>query len=223
MSKAVELAGRKFSRLTVVERVCSTHEGRVQWRCVCECGASSIATGKNLQSGNTKSCGCLQREARSKATQANVKHGMCGTPTYRTWASMLERCNSPKARGYENYGGRGIHVCERWKEFDAFRTDMGDRPCGRTLDRIDVNGNYEPGNCRWATAKQQSRNTRVNRYVNGVTLAELSESTGIGYTTLRARLEKRPGEDPTARPVRNKSSGNAANPVRLPAKQRELI
>jgi hypothetical protein len=116
------------------------------------------------------------------------------SPTYQSWLAMKDRCRRPSCNGYARYGGRGVAVCDRWRaSFEAFLEDMGDRPAGMTLDRISSNGNYEPGNCRWVTPREQARNRRTSREVtaNGVTLslAEWSRKTGIHYMTLRARLD----------------------------------
>lgn len=120
-----------------------------------------------------------------------MAHGMYGTPTYNVWALMLKRCRSQGRPDYARYGGRGITVCERWSRFENFLADMGERPAGKTLDRIDNHGNYEPGNCRWATASEQCRNTRRNNNLtlNGVTrcATEWAELTGLPVSTIKVR------------------------------------
>lgn len=126
--------------------------------CVCECGANRLIHRSNLTSGKTTSCGCKKSE---KIAKARTTHGMHGTPTYSSWSSMLTRCNNKNSKAYKNYGARGIKVCERWSLFENFLQDMGEKPKkGMSIDRIDNQGNYEPGNCKWASAKEQCSNTR---------------------------------------------------------------
>lgn len=197
------LVGEKFGRLTVKDFSDSDgHESeRARWLCLCECGQTVIVTGKRLRSGNTKSCGCLRAESGRLRVKdlavSNRKHGMATTPEYDSWRAMIDRCTNQDHVAYHNYGGRGIKICERWLEcFENFFTDMGPRPKPTdSLDRFpDHNGNYEPGNCRWATKKEQGRNTRFNRLLtlNGVTkcLADWAEETGLKRTAITERLRR---------------------------------
>jgi len=188
----IDLTGQVFGRLTVIARAPSVGDGRAMWRCQCECGEPRVVAGKSLRSGNTLSCGCLHR---ALASSANKTHGKSRSPLYAIWKGIKKRCYSPKCNNYESYGGRGIRVCERWlNSFEAFRDDMGERPTPRhQLDRFpDNNGNYEPGNCRWATRTQNGRNTRHNRVVEfrgeKRCLSEWGELLGISSTVIYTRL-----------------------------------
>jgi hypothetical protein len=169
--RLVDLTDRNFGRLTVLKKVESarTSSGRAltNWLCICECGNEVTVLGENLKKGRTSSCGCLAKEvAVFSGKTNNLKHGNNRreetTPEYRAWRSMIARCENPKARGYERYGGRGIKICKEWRDsFQKFFFDMGIRPSNRhSLDRIESNGDYEPGNCRWADKTTQSRNVR---------------------------------------------------------------
>lgn len=162
--------GQRFGRLVVVQR--DRNKGsRVTWICKCDCGESASINSVDL-GVRTNSCGCLQREITASSNAERAKHGHArslGTakrftsPEYRSWKAMLERCRNENAPNYHLYGGRGITVCPEWQGetgFQQFLSDMGERPAGRTLDRINSDGNYEPSNCRWATASEQSQNRR---------------------------------------------------------------
>jgi hypothetical protein len=160
------------------------------WFCVCDCGTVKTLSSETIASG-IKSCGCIKRKSNaSKIT----KHGMLGTKTYWAWRKMKARCMNPNIPCYKHYGCRGIKVCDRWIDsFENFLADMGEAPVGTSLDRYpDMNGNYEPGNCRWATPKEQSRNKRNNRFVEYLgskkTVAEWSEITNIDKGTIVYRL-----------------------------------
>ena len=158
MGKRIEMVGKRFGRLVVIKE--SKKSGRsIYWKCKCDCGNFKIIQGRHLRSGDIKSCGCLKKELSMKRY---TTHGMRDSPEYQSWKSMLHRCNNKNCLDYESYGGRGVSVCQRWTKFANFYTDMGSRPEGKTLDRFpDNKGNYEPGNCRWGSAIEQSRNRRI--------------------------------------------------------------
>jgi hypothetical protein len=196
MRKIQDLTGRVFGRLTVLGRGADrpTPNGlrEIRWRCLCVCGGTTEAIKANLTHGRTQSCGCLRQEL---LAVGRVTHGMGADGRYPIWFAMKDRCLCETDPAYDRYGGRGITVCDRWlNDFPAFCADMGERPAGLTIERIDNNGNYEPGNCRWATMKEQSRNRRNNHMIThaGLTLclAEWAERTAINYGTLRSRIAR---------------------------------
>lgn len=158
MGKVVDLTGQRFGRLRVLGQDGYTRVSRnAVWVCQCDCGNTARVDSGMLRHGDTASCGCYRKEV---IAERNRRHGMRRNRVYTTWVGMRQRCGNPNAHAYENYGGRGITVCERWRNFQNFYADMGERPPGLTLDRIDNDGNYEPGNCRWATRQVQSQNQR---------------------------------------------------------------
>ena len=177
------------SRLTFIEFSHKTANGAKVGKYKCICGNEKLIIIDSVKSGNTKSCGCLQSELQKK--QKYFIHNMCNTPTYQSWRSMKLRC---KTKSNSNYNGRGINYCERWESFDNFLADMGVRPKGKTIDRIDVNGNYEPSNCRWSTAKTQCRNRTNNNFLTynnqTATIAEWESITKIPYATIHARINR---------------------------------
>lgn len=178
-----ERVGQRFNWLTVLAVVGARFLVR------CDCGDERLVLKSNVIGGGVKSCSSCGRERQRRAVAV---HGGSETPEYSTWAGMIQRCTNPNDRGFKNYGGRGIRVCSRWAEsFEAFREDMGPRPAGMSIDRIDVNGHYEPGNCRWATQVQQARNTRRNVWLehDGRRMLACDWAAELGIS--RQRMEQR--------------------------------
>lgn len=211
MSAKIEMVGERFGRLIVVEECGRDKQGAVKWRCRCDCGNETIVCGYSLRRRNVQSCGCFQSEC---SRNRHTTHGGFYTTLYRKWSGMKRRCYYTRGASYRLYGERGITVCDEWKDnFEAFKEwAMANGYCDDlTLDRIDVNGNYCPENCRWITPKEQQNNKRNNYYLtlNGEThtLAEWCEITGLTRATIRGRLEKCKWsvEDALTKPVQKRS------------------
>lgn len=183
-----DLTGRQFGRLRVVEL--SHYDVGSHWHCYCSCGTTITVKLGNLQSGNTTSCGCFRKELfRSLRTT----HGRYRTPEHVSWMLMKGRCLNPNSDNFSNYGGRGIRVCDRWLSSTNFLNDMGEKPTpNHSIERINNNGHYEPGNCRWATNTDQVRNRRVTIIITyrGVAkpLAVWADIFGISYKSISRRI-----------------------------------
>lgn len=189
------LVGRRFGRLVVTER--SSRKGtNAKLLCQCDCGAFKEVGASNLVSGRTVSCGCRIRETQIAAGDRTRTHGRSNTREYTIWNHIIQRCLNPKSPHFRKYGAKGITMSNRWREsFEAFFGDMGPCPSGRhSIDRIDNSRGYEPGNCRWATATEQARNTSQVRLVamDGVVrcLSEWAEFAGMSQQTLRHRIKR---------------------------------
>ena len=186
----IDLTGASYGRLSVVSR--SENKGNLTaWNCICECGANVSVRASDLRNGTTRSCGCLHKEVVSKNF---TTHGKSKTNTYRIWASMMSRCTDINAINFKHYGGRGVSVCDEWRNFDAFYRDMGERPQGKSIERLNNNKNYSNDNCIWASRYTQSHNKRNNRDItfNGVTmhLSQWAESLNMTTSTLWKRLNR---------------------------------
>lgn len=191
-----DLSGQRFGRLFVCERApdhVKTNGGhQTTFRCLCDCGNTTVVLAYNLKNGHTTSCGCLGAERRGESKRT---HGGSRTRLHGIWAKMKQRCLNPNDARYQDYGGRGIQICDEWvNNYDSFQNwavASGYAP-DLTLDRIDNDGNYQPSNCRWVTKREQSNNTRKNRHIEhdgeSHTLAEWSRITGVNALTIAYRL-----------------------------------
>lgn len=197
--RPIDLTDKRYGRLVVISCEGSKKIGTrkyatsIIWKCKCDCGNDVIVQNINLLSGNTQSCGCYQKDRASEVVSTvNKTHGMSNSPEYKSWCSMLTRCVNSNAPNYDHYGGRGIIVCDRWKEsFENFYEDMGDRPKNTSIDRIDNDGNYEPGNCRWATDIEQANNRSTNvKFADGKTLSETAREIGVSLGAIRKHFRK---------------------------------
>lgn len=183
----IDLAGKRFGKLTAVRFI--TREVRNNpnpgWLCVCDCGSQPIVNSYQLRARLVRSCGCLR-------IKTVTKHGMHGSLEYKTWQSMKQRCHNPKDASFADYGGRGITVCKRWHRFENFFADMGRKPPGHSLERVDNSKGYSRENCRWATWLDQQNNRRSSRFLTfrgeTKTVSQWSRVVGINYVSLLSRL-----------------------------------
>lgn len=191
--KRLDLTGQRFGRL-LVQAIEPVTSARIKWACLCDCGQRRVVSTTHLRSGHTQSCGCLTAEVTSQRNVERAKHGMWKTPEFRAWLQMNARCYRPTAQGYERYGGRGITVCDEWREdFKAFYDHIGPRPSGQhSVDRMRNAEGYKPGNVRWATDVEQNNNKRTNvtAVIGGVemTAAQIAERFGLGYQMVNYRI-----------------------------------
>ncbi len=185
--------GSIFGRWTVVDPDAGrSKSGNRLVNCRCECGNTGLVVAAKLKNGWSTSCGCFASE---RQRELHTIHGWSKTATYRTWIKIRDRCQNKSAAKYLDYGGRGISVCERWQKFENFLADMGEKPSPEySLDRINNDGDYEPGNCRWADAKMQANNRRSSRFIefdgNRKTIAQWADQTGLSQPMIFKRLQR---------------------------------
>ncbi len=192
MGKLIDLTGQRFGRLVVIERAKNQKNGHARWVCRCDCGKTITTNGYDLRSGHTRSCGCIYIETLKKRS---ITHGLRKTKLYSVWGSMKDRCNHPSDKSFPRYGGRGITVCEEWRNdfltFYDWAISHGYQD-GLSIDRIDNDGPYSPENCQWVTATVQNNNKRSNRRITFLgkthTIAEWAKAVNIPWSTLRRRL-----------------------------------
>lgn len=181
--------GDRYNFLTALEDTGRKSGSNARWKFLCDCGKTHECVAASVKRGLTKSCGCIRGK-----TANNLKHGKTGTQEYRLWRGIRNRCYNSDASHYKRYGARGIKMCARWQNFENFLADMGSKPSGMSLERIDNNGDYEPDNCRWATPREQANNRSNNRRItfDGVTMNvnEWAAKLGISTPTLIRRLNK---------------------------------
>ena len=188
--KFSDLTGLKFHRLTVLNRVPNEKGKPCRWNCACECGNFAEVVSNKLTSGWTKSCGCFSRDVvKARATT----HGHSKGSTYSSWSCMITRCTNKNHQQWNDYGGRGVVVADRWRSFENFLEDIGERPNGKSIDRFpNKDGNYEPGNCRWASRLEQANNKRNSHYLEymgeTLTIAEVARKCGVCQSQLWKRI-----------------------------------
>jgi len=189
--RLIDLTGKRFGRLMVK----SLHHERTssngaKFICACDCGVEKLVVGAYLRSGRVISCGCRKREVLGEST---ITHGMTGTGAWHSWRDMMKRCYAEKSKQYPHYGGRGISVCSEWHTFEGFYASMGDRPEGMSIERDDVDGNYEPDNCRWIPLLEQGYNKRNTIFVDvdgeRLCLSVACRKLGISYNRTRDRIK----------------------------------
>lgn len=183
-NRTQDLAGQRFGRLVVSEYV-----GEKRWKSVCDCGGVAVSKTQNLTSGKTQSCGCLQRE---RSADMQRTHGNANTRAHNVWSNIIQRCTNPNFKQFHDYGGRGITVCDEWRDFANFLHDMGQPPAGFTIERVNNSLGYSKENCRWATRKEQQRNRRANHIIefNGERkcLTDWAQAYGMHPGALNNRL-----------------------------------
>lgn len=191
MGRFRDLTGERFGRLLVLQKNGYNKHHQLYWLCECDCGNRKNVLGFVLGRGECQSCGCLHKE---RMTQIFQTHGKSGSPIYAIWRSMMQRCYDKNSHAYSRYGGRGINVCNKWQTFEGFYEDMGDKPKGKSLERLDNNGDYSPENVIWADIKQQNNNRRTNVFLehNGKkqTMQQWCDELNLRIGTVWARINR---------------------------------
>lgn len=192
----VDLKGKRFGRLLVIQEVDRANPNARQWECLCDCGNTHTVRQNNLQTGSVSSCGCLQREHRATVSRfGRTTHRLSSHPLFPTWRNMIQRCENPEDESFKNYGARGISVCQRWHQIENFIADMGERPfLGAQVERKNNDGNYCPENCIWANRNTQARNKRNTRKIvfrnQERLLVELAEECSLPVSIVRSRIDR---------------------------------
>ena len=225
MAEFKDLTGRRFGRLTVIgidHKQQSGKRERYYWRCRCDCGNEHVVRTDDLTSGGVQSCGCLHKETAIENVSKHHSHKLSRTPIYRTWQGMKKRCFDSNCKCYERYGGRGITVCDEWRDdfqtfFDHVSKLAHFGEGGYTFDRINNDGNYEPGNVRWADKRTQCRNRRSNILVEyqgqQMTLTEAAELSGIAYSCLHERIKRGDMGEQLFRPTLSHANAELTTPI----------
>ncbi len=196
MPKFIDLTGQRFGRYVALHRGVDWRPGNPAWVCRCDCGTEKTVRAASLRRGTTVSCGCYNSEnKRAMCVERNTTHGMSGSREYIVWSNMVQRCHDPNSTNYSDYGGKGIAVCDRWRKFENFFADMGQKPSPKhTLDRSDSSLGYSPDNCRWATMKEQENNRTNNRRITfrgeTLTLMQWAERTNLRREVIAARIDR---------------------------------
>ena len=191
MPKCINLVGQKFGKLTVIKISGHDNHGKITWECHCECGNATVSTTGDLRSGSSRSCGCSRN---GKIMPLTFARSINAVPEWLAWKNIIQRCTNPHHKAYENYGGRGIKICDEWKnDFLAFYNHIGKRPTPKhEVDRIDNEVGYVPENVRWATRKEQSNNRRSNRLITykekTMTISQWADEIGIDRKSIQNRI-----------------------------------
>ena len=209
MSRKIDITGNRYGRLVVLREDGKTEHGDLRWLCKCDCGKTKTITGSKLKSGWTKSCGCLQKE---KISKRMIKHGLSNSRLYGIWENMKERCYRPSNNRYYRYGGRGIKICDEWLDFNNFAewADKSGYKEGLSIERIDVDGDYEPKNCCWIPLKKQTQNRSNTVWIDyqdkRVCMSEFAREMGVSINVIKNRIRHGLSGDDMAKEFRNANS-----------------